>query len=150
MAKKQTRRSISVRGVTYEQLRVWCDAHHVAMSEFIETRIAEYLGKGKSEPARPAGKVPATSRVVTRSSRPALRVSESAERCYEEPAPRHQPLIACPAPAPEAARPLRIVPPPTPTPPSVGRPAPTPASKVLKVIKSNASDGSTDYREIRF
>ena len=149
MAKKQTRRSISVRGVTYEQLRVWCDAHHVAMSEFIETRIAEYLGKGKSEPARSAGRVPTTSHLVTRSSRPALRVSEPAEaRNYEKPAPARPLLISCPAPAPEAARPLHIAP--APTPPSVGRPAPTPASKVLKVIKNNGSDDSTDYRAIRF
>ena len=43
MAKKQTRRSISVRGSTYYRLREYCDGAGASMSDFIEQRIAEHL-----------------------------------------------------------------------------------------------------------
>jgi len=57
MAKKQTRRSISVRGTTYDALRTYCDKKGVSMSEVIEERVAALLGlAGASAPreARPA------------------------------------------------------------------------------------------------
>lgn len=143
MAKKQTRRSISVRGSTYEQLRAWCDAHHVAMSEFIETRIAEYLHR-KEDNGRTASRVPATSHMVARSSRPALRLSEP-ERHQAPPA-----RSACPAPSPEVPRPVRAAPPPSPTLPSAGRPAPTPAEKIARVYHSCDAVDASDYRAIQF
>ncbi len=49
MAKKQTRRSISVSRTTYERLKAFCEANNVSMSQFVETRVGDFLGEGESE-----------------------------------------------------------------------------------------------------
>jgi len=56
MAKKQTRRSVSLSRATYERLKTFCELNDVSMSEFVETRIGDYLGRprravGNNEPA---------------------------------------------------------------------------------------------------
>ena len=43
MAKRQTRRSISVKGITYQRLKDFCDAHDKSVSGFLEEIIAERL-----------------------------------------------------------------------------------------------------------
>lgn len=43
MAKKQTRRSVSIRGATYETVRAYCEDQGVSMSEFMEQRIAGFF-----------------------------------------------------------------------------------------------------------
>jgi hypothetical protein len=43
MAKRQTRRSISVKGITYMRLKDYCDAHGKSVSGFLEEIIAEKL-----------------------------------------------------------------------------------------------------------
>lgn len=48
MAKKQTRRSVSIRGSTYEQIRKYCERQGMSMSEFVEARIATFFGNGGS------------------------------------------------------------------------------------------------------
>jgi hypothetical protein len=48
MAKKQTRRSVSIRGSTYDQIRRYCERNSVSMSEFVEDRIAAFFGNGGS------------------------------------------------------------------------------------------------------
>jgi hypothetical protein len=48
VATKQTRRSISVRGVTYENLRRYCEENNVSMSEVVEEQIAKVLSRGSS------------------------------------------------------------------------------------------------------
>jgi hypothetical protein len=45
MAKKQTRRSVSLSRTTYERLKAFCEVNEVSMSEFVETRIGDYLGR---------------------------------------------------------------------------------------------------------
>ncbi len=45
MAKKQTRRSVSLSRATYERLKTFCELNDVSMSEFVETRIGDYLGR---------------------------------------------------------------------------------------------------------
>ena len=45
MAKKQTRRSVSMSKSTYERLKAYCEANSVSMSEFVEMRIGDYLGR---------------------------------------------------------------------------------------------------------
>jgi hypothetical protein len=45
MAKKQTRRSVSMSKSTYERLKAYCEANAVSMSEFVEMRIGDYLGR---------------------------------------------------------------------------------------------------------
>jgi hypothetical protein len=47
MAKKQTRRSVSLSRVTYERLKAFCEVNDVSMSEFVETRIGDFLGRPK-------------------------------------------------------------------------------------------------------
>ena len=43
MAKRQTRRSISVKGITYQRLKDYCDATGVSVSGYLEEIIAEKL-----------------------------------------------------------------------------------------------------------
>lgn len=49
MAKKQTRRSVSVSKTTYERLKAYCEVNGVSMSEFIETRVGDFLGRGSKD-----------------------------------------------------------------------------------------------------
>jgi hypothetical protein len=51
MAKKQTRRSISVSRTTYERLKAFCEANNVSMSQFVETRVGDFLGGDAPAPA---------------------------------------------------------------------------------------------------
>ena len=44
MAKKQTRRSISVSRTTYERLKAFCETNHISMSQLVETRVNDCLG----------------------------------------------------------------------------------------------------------
>jgi len=172
MAKKQTRRSISVRGVTYGQLREHCAGVGLSMSDFIEQRIADYFAEhGIGAPAI----APAPTR-----SQPAPRLVERGPD-KETTAPRIKPVpvaAARPVPAKSSlvSRPLPVaarratapVAPsmsPMPTPISaiapavakspslsVGRPAPTPAASVFKEqrAKPSAPRDVKDYRAIRF
>src|SRR5262245_22083835 len=62
MAKKQTRRSISVSRATYERLKAFCETQGISMSQFVETRVGDFLSEEgetpqmvvRPEPARPA------------------------------------------------------------------------------------------------
>lgn len=53
MATKQTRRSISVRGTTYDNLRRYCEEKSISMSEVVEQQLARLLERAGSE-GRPA------------------------------------------------------------------------------------------------
>lgn len=70
MAKKQTRRSISVSRTTYERLKAFCESNNISMSQLVETRVNDFLGDGSvvipaSNPApmtpRPAPAAPRTA-----------------------------------------------------------------------------------------
>ena len=43
MGKQQTRRSISVKGLTYQRLKDYCDKNSLTVSGFLETVIGEKL-----------------------------------------------------------------------------------------------------------
>ena len=64
MAKKQTRRSISVSRTTYERLKAFCEANNVSMSQLVETQVNGFLGADgapevpRSEAPRPAAPTP--------------------------------------------------------------------------------------------
>ncbi len=45
MAKKQTRRSISVSRPTYERLKSYCETNQISMSQFVEKRVGDFLGR---------------------------------------------------------------------------------------------------------
>jgi hypothetical protein len=62
MAKKQTRRSVSLSRNTYERLKSFCELNDVSMSEFVETRIGDYLGR----PRKAAGDDPTVNKVADR------------------------------------------------------------------------------------
>jgi methyl coenzyme M reductase gamma subunit len=53
VAAKQTRRSISVRGTTYDNLRQYCVEQDISMSEVVEEQIARLLER-PSTAGRPA------------------------------------------------------------------------------------------------
>jgi hypothetical protein len=58
MAKKQTRRSISVSRGTYERLKAYCETNQISMSQFVERRVGDYLGRSGAASAQPAASVP--------------------------------------------------------------------------------------------
>jgi hypothetical protein len=58
MAKKQTRRSISVSRTTYEKLKAFCETHNISMSQFVETRVGDFLGEGGTTPITPSAPKP--------------------------------------------------------------------------------------------
>jgi hypothetical protein len=62
MAKKQTRRSISVSRGTYERLKAYCETNQISMSQFVERRVGDYLGRSGvntgATAAQPAAAVP--------------------------------------------------------------------------------------------
>jgi hypothetical protein len=51
MAKKQTRRSISVSRTTYERLKAFCETNNISMSQLVETRVNDFLGTSDVLPA---------------------------------------------------------------------------------------------------
>jgi hypothetical protein len=51
MAKKQTRRSISVSRTTYERLKAFCESNNISMSQLVENRVNDYLGGDAPNPA---------------------------------------------------------------------------------------------------
>jgi hypothetical protein len=58
MAKRQTRRSISVKGITYQRLKNFCEAQGLSVSGYLEDIIASRLD---------AANVPVPERVEPRS-----------------------------------------------------------------------------------
>ena len=64
MAKKQTRRSISVSRMTYERLKAFCEANNISMSQLVENRVNDFLG-GESVPTAPTRPTPSGERTST-------------------------------------------------------------------------------------
>jgi hypothetical protein len=100
MAKKQTRRSISVSRTTYERLKAFCETNNISMSQLVETRVNDFLGG--DAPAAPA---------MTMSSppRPIAPMASMAPRAMMQSAPvrpiEHRPLHTAPVAAPIAMPP---------------------------------------------
>jgi len=108
MAKKQTRRSISVSRTTYERLKAFCETNNISMSQLVETRVNDFLGEGSvtvvptqapnrpttPAPARPQqGHAPAkpssesASAAPSRASSPAIPMTSAAARFAVDPPP---------------------------------------------------------------
>jgi hypothetical protein len=123
MAKKQTRRSISVSRTTYERLKAFCETNNISMSQFVETRVGDFLGGGEGtttvvptsqpRPAAPAPAKPAT---------PAPVKSETLGAQPVRPAPQPVPMTSA------AAR-FAVEPPPPVIKPKPDQAAPKPAEK---------------------
>lgn len=88
MAKKQTRRSISVSRVTYERLKAYCETNGISMSQFVETRVGDFLGLPERS-ARVSLQRPMTSapKVVER-PREVPRQAQAQAQAQAAPAPR--------------------------------------------------------------
>jgi hypothetical protein len=131
MAKKQTRRSISVSRTTYERLKAFCETNGISMSQFVETRVGDFLGGHPHDHARDQGTTsivptqprptlpasapnkPSTPRstapVETRPSAPAIPMTSAAVRfAVEPPPPVIKPKQEQPAPKPAEKRPDQI------------------------------------------
>jgi hypothetical protein len=121
MAKKQTRRSISVSRVTYERLKAFCESNNISMSQFVETRVGDFLGEGIGTtsvvptqpkpviPAAPRPAAPVPAKPETRPSAPAIPMTSAAARLtVEPPPPVIKPKQEQPAPKPAEKRPDQI------------------------------------------
>lgn len=73
MAKKQTRRSISVSRTTYERLKAFCETNGISMSQFVENRVGDFLGEGAAVPETGTAieRPPIQSPTTSSGSRPA-------------------------------------------------------------------------------
>jgi hypothetical protein len=80
MAKKQTRRSISVSRGTYERLKAYCETNQISMSQFVERRVGDYLGRSGAAP-QPAASAPSAPAPLAQASaqtaRPAAAPAEA-------------------------------------------------------------------------
>ena len=104
MAKKQTRRSISVRGVTYNQLRDHCAGASISMSDFIEQRIADYFVDSPVAVARPAAAVtPAPRAPAPHAPAPRPQLTTHAPDRRPASVARVQPVLPAPMPRPVPA-----------------------------------------------
>jgi hypothetical protein len=100
MAKKQTRRSISVSRTTYERLKAFCEANNVSMSQLVETRVNDFLGEGSSSvgitPITPRPTPPSPPRPLTPSSNPPKATTSTS---LESAGYHHAPSIAASSPS---------------------------------------------------
>jgi hypothetical protein len=133
MAKKQTRRSISVSRSTYERLKAFCEANNISMSQFVETRVGDFLGEGASTGTvttaipttpRPTAPAPAKPAAPTSSHKTAPISSIGSVAAAPAPAPQPQQV-----PMTSAAARFAVEPPPPVIKPKQEQPAPKPAEK---------------------
>lgn len=133
MAKKQTRRSISVSRTTYERLKAFCEANNISMSQLVETRMNDFLGEGvvvvpaSITPSAPRPMAPAPAprpapvaaapvaaprrepEVPARPSTPAIPMTSAAARyAVDPPPPIIKPKQETAAPKPAEKRPDQI------------------------------------------
>jgi hypothetical protein len=115
MAKKQTRRSISVSRTTYERLKAFCESNNISMSQLVENRVNDFLG-GDQPPAttpRPAP-APSAPRPMMPSPGPAPTPKTSTAPVAIAPEARPAPVAAAPQQVPmtSAAARFAVEPPP--------------------------------------
>ena len=128
MAKKQTRRSISVSRTTYERLKNFCEANNISMSQFVETRVGDFLGGDAGEvvhierPAATERPRPAPMPSAPRST-PAIIPSKPTSESRPAPSP------AAVVPMTSAAARYAVEPPPPIIKPKQETAAPKPAEK---------------------
>ncbi len=136
MAKKQTRRSISVSRGTYERLKAFCEANHVSMSQFVETRVGDFLGEGSAQATlvvTSAPSAPAPTVAVAKPAAPPARVARPDSVARPEPPVIREvrATVNRPAPVPMSSVAARFAfdPPPPVIRPKQEQPAPKPAEK---------------------
>jgi hypothetical protein len=134
MAKKQTRRSISVSRTTYERLKAFCESNNISMSQFVETRVGDFLGEGQPTvtvvPTAPRPVAPATPAIKPMPAPAPIHGIKSEARPVQ-PAPVVPREAAPPQQVPmtSAAARFAVEPPPPVIKPKQEQPAPKPAEK---------------------
>jgi hypothetical protein len=147
MASKQTRRSISVRGTTYAALRDYCEGHDRSMSDVVEELLAGVIDSkpaAKKTVAHYVARVSSSPKEVTPKDEVAIRTVSEPKLPIVQP---KQQLAAAPKPA--AVKPTLLKPPVAAKAMGPGRPAPTPADKVIAPRQEKAMP-KNDYRSINF
>jgi hypothetical protein len=153
MAKKQTRRSISVSRATYDRLKAFCESSGISMSQFVENRVGDVLSHDAPAPTmtpRPVAAVtapasyavPAVSTVhaapvvsngsfSTSASSSSSGAGSASVVPVARPAAVEPPVARPVAPAPitSAAARIAVEPPPPVIKPKSEQPAPKPAEK---------------------
>src|SRR5512141_1119435 len=133
MAKKQTRRSISVSRTTYERLKNFCETNNISMSQFVETRVGDFLGGD-------AGEVVLERPVATERPRPAPMPS----------APRSTPAISpnpsTPSKSTSEARPAPVAPAVVPMTSAAARYAVEPPPPIIKPKQETAAPKPAEKR----
>jgi hypothetical protein len=138
MAKKQTRRSISVSRTTYERLKAFCEANNISMSQLVETRVNDFLGDSGAPvvevdlrrpvpalaPVRPTAPPPAMATAM----RPPVAAPVSSPAPVRPPA-EARPAAPQPVPMTSAAARFVVEPPPPIIKPKQETAAPKPAEK---------------------
>lgn len=134
MAKKQTRRSISVSRTTYERLKAFCETNNISMSQLVETRVNDFLGTGEvaasfpSVPLRPVAPRPVMAPPAAKpviESRPAHSPTSTGTGS----APAVAPIATQPVPMTSVAARFVVEPPPPIIKPRQDTAAPKPAEK---------------------
>ncbi|MEZ4366064.1 MAG: hypothetical protein R2939_07225 [Kofleriaceae bacterium] len=106
---------------TYEKLKMFCESHNISMSQFVETRVGDFLSTGEAQTAPVAPKAaPTAAKPTPAPARPATAA-----------APAPAPVKAAPAPVPmtSAAARYAVEPPPPIIKPKAETAAPKPAEK---------------------
>ena len=128
MAKKQTRRSISVSRTTYERLKAFCESNNISMSQFVETRVGDFLGSNEGTTTVDIIR-PSTPRPVTPGPAPAKPAAPPINKPETRPATAAAPVAPQQVPMTSAAARFAVDPPPPVIKPKQEQPAPKPAEK---------------------
>src|SRR5262245_35452975 len=114
MAKKQTRRSISVSRNAYERLKAFCETSGISMSQFVESGINEKLDDAGAAPSAPTTGVAPVAGFAPRPIAPPPRASLASPSFGARPAPTPPLAPARPAMTPmtSAAARFAVEPPP--------------------------------------
>lgn len=158
---KQTRRSISVRGVTYDTLRQFCDDTQRSMSDVIEELLGSLFAKNGLEaapaPKAKLEKADRTEKLDRKVSAAAAQLAASRSRTIKASDASRGRAVAnrvarSPQVSPEESEAIRkkySIPTGDESTAVMGRPTPTPIGSYLKP-KKEAAVGSKDHRIIRF
>ncbi|MGE0548362.1 MAG: hypothetical protein AB7O24_02235 [Kofleriaceae bacterium] len=132
MAKKQTRRSISVSRTTYERLKTFCEANNISMSQLVETRVNDFLGnEGTTSvvPSQPRPTLPASSGASVGHGFGRAMSALSAPPPVSKPTEPSAPVVKPAVPMTSAAARFAVDPPPPIIKPKQETSAPKPAEK---------------------
>ena len=101
---------------TYERLRAYCETNGISMSQFVEHRVGDFLGRSIRQPAVPRTAIPQDERREVQVAPVPVIVNQSDNQPAVTPAPAPAP-VAMSAAAPAAPMRTTITPRPAPAAP---------------------------------